>query len=114
MPAVPVDEYDRGTPKRSGDAFVRALDVSDYETAAEYLDLRNIRGEAKEFTGPQLARRFEVVHAARRVDGGQSPNSVDDPAGRRNDGLPDYRDAIGRVLLQGDEVPLLMQRVPRG
>jgi MscS family membrane protein len=111
-PDVPADEYDRGTPKQSGDAFVSALDVSDYERAAEYLDLRNIRGEAKEFTGPQLARRFEVV--LQRGEWTDVADLADDPAGRQNDGLPGYRDSIGRVLHEGEEVTLLMQRVPRG
>ena len=39
---------------------------------------------------------------------------VDDPAGRSNDNLPDYRDSIG-VVPEGDkEIRLLMQKVPRG
>ena len=41
---VPVDEFDRGTPSRSGDGFIAAVDTGDYETASEYLDLRNLRG----------------------------------------------------------------------
>ena len=57
-PVVIVDEFDRGTPLRSADGFIAAVDRGDYETAAEYLDLRNLRGKATELTGAQLARRL--------------------------------------------------------
>lgn len=111
-PAIPADEFDRGTPKRSTDGFLAAVDEGDFETAAEYLDLRNLQGEATELSGVQLARLFfAVVNRAEWVDVDQL---VDDPAGRGNDNLPDYRDSIGIVLLDGKEVRLLMQKVPRG
>ena len=109
---IPTDKFDRGTPRRSGEGFIRATDISDYETAAEYLDLRNIRGPAKELSGEQLARRLEVI--IQRAEWTDVADLVDHPAGRGNDGLPDYRDSIGRVLHRGNEVQLLMQRVPRG
>jgi MscS family membrane protein len=112
QPEIPVDKFDRGTPKQSGDGFMRAIDLSDYETAAEYLDLRNIRGAAAAMTGMQLARRLEVI--IQRAEWVDIADLVDRPEGRRNDGLPDYRDLIGRVLHRGNEVQLLMQRVPRG
>ena len=35
-PVVPADEFDRGTPLRSGDGFLAAVDEGDYEAAAEY------------------------------------------------------------------------------
>jgi MscS family membrane protein len=109
---IPMDEFDRGTPFRSAERFLAAVDRVDYETAAEYMDLRNLRGEASELTGAQLSRRlFVILKRATWVDVNEL---VDDPAGRSNDGLPDYRDSIG-VILDGDkEVRLLMQKVPRG
>jgi len=106
-----VDEHGRSTPIRSAEAFLRALDRSDYETATEYLDLRNVRGEARQLTGPQLARRLEVI--IQRANWADVAELVDDPGGRRNDGLPDYRDSIGKVVHKGERVELLMQRVPR-
>jgi len=60
-PVIPVDEFDRGTPRRSAEGFLTLADASDLETAAEYLDLRNLRGEASELTGAQLARRLYVI-----------------------------------------------------
>jgi hypothetical protein len=45
-PVIPADEFDRGTPLRSAEGFLTATDVGAFETAAEYLDLRNLRGDA--------------------------------------------------------------------
>ncbi len=109
---IPADEFDRGTPLRSAEGFLAAADEADYEKAAEYLDLRNLRGEARELTGTQLSRRFFVIiNRATWVD---VDDLIDDPAGRSNDNLPDYRDSIGIVLDGDKEVRLLMQKVPRG
>ncbi len=92
-PAIPADEFNRGTPYRSAEGFLATAGTGDYETAAEYLDLRNLRGEASELTGAQLARRFNVI--VQRGDWGHIDELIDDPAGRSNDNLPDYRDSIG-------------------
>ncbi len=111
-PVIVADPHDRGSPKRSGEGFLATVDQGDYETAAEYMDLRNLRGEAKELTGAQLARRFVVI--INRADWVDVDDLVDDPAGRENDSLPSYRDSIG-IILEGDkEHQLFMQKVPRG
>jgi len=107
---IPADKYDRGTPRRSADGFLAVLEAGDYETAAEYMDLRNLRGSASELSGAQLARRFYVI--IQRATWVDIDDLIDDPAGRSNDNLPDYRDSIG-IILDGDkEVRLLMQKVP--
>ncbi|RLA31835.1 MAG: hypothetical protein DRR11_09785 [Gammaproteobacteria bacterium] len=111
-PTIPADEFDRGTPHRSAQGFMTVVDTGDYETAAKYMDLRNLHGSATELTGAQLARRlYVIINRANWVD---IDDLVDDPAGRRNDNLPDYRDSIGIVLHDGKETRLLMQKVPRG
>ncbi|MDJ0927176.1 MAG: mechanosensitive ion channel family protein [Gammaproteobacteria bacterium] len=111
---IPIDAFDRGTPRRSGDGFMAAADAGDYETAAEYLDLRNLYGDARKLTGAQLARRLDVI--IERAAWEDVHDLIDNPAGRGNDGLPDYRDSIGVVLDEdrGKEYQLYMQRVPRG
>ena len=111
-PQIPADEFNRGTPLRSGDGFLTATDLGAFETAAEYLDLRNLRGEARDLTGEQLARRFDVI--IKRATWVDIDELADHPAGRSNDNLPDYRDSIGVVLNDGKEIRLLMQKVPRG
>ncbi len=96
---IPADEFDRGTPLRSAEGFLAAVDDADYEAAAEYLDLRNLRGEAGRLSGAQLTRRlFVIINRATWVD---VDDLIDDPAGRSNDNLPDYRDSMG-VVLDGD------------
>ena len=111
-PVIPADKFDRGTPLRSAEGFAAAVDRADYEGAAEYLDLRNLRGEASELSGAQLTRRFFVIlNRATWVD---VDDLLDHPDGRSHDNLPDYRDSLG-VILDGDkEVRLLLQKVPRG
>jgi len=111
-PVIPADEFDRGTPRRSAVGFLAALDKADYEIAANYMDLRNLHGEASELTGAQLARRlYVIINRATWVD---IDDLIDDPAGRSNDNLPDYRDSIGIILNNGKEIRLLIQKVPRG
>ena len=111
-PVIPADDFDRGTPRRSADGFMAAVDKGDFETAVEFMDLRNLRGEATNLTGAQLARRLSVIIA--RATWVDVDALLDDPAGRKNDNLPDYRDSIGVVLDEGKELRLLMQKVPRG
>ena len=44
---IPADEFGRGTPRRTADGFLAAVDEADYEAAAEYPDLR---GDATNLT----------------------------------------------------------------
>lgn len=57
-PGIVADKFNRGTPSGTAQGFFAAVDIGDYEAAAEYLDLRNLRGAATELTGPQLARHL--------------------------------------------------------
>jgi len=111
-PDIPADQFNRGTPLGSAEGFIAAVDSGDYDKAAEYLDLRNLRGVATEYTGAQLARRFFVI--VKRGEWTEIGDYIDDPAGRSADGLPAYRDSIGFVKHDGEEVQLFLQKVPRG
>jgi len=78
-PTIPADEFDRGTPFRSAQGFTTVVDTGDFETAAKYLDLRNLHGAATELTGAQLARRlYVIINRANWVD---IDDLIDDPAG---------------------------------
>jgi MscS family membrane protein len=106
------DELGRGTPQGTTNGFLAAADAGDYTKAAEYLDLRNLRGIAAEMSSDELARSFSViVNRANWID---ADTPSDDVMGHRNDNLPDYRDSIGVVLSGDKEVRLMVQRVPRG
>jgi MscS family membrane protein len=111
---VPADDFDRGTPKRSIEGFVAAIDSGDYALATEYMDLRNLRGEAVEIEPEQLARRLAIVVS--RATWTEIEELVDDPAGRSNDGVPPYRDLVGSILDEetGEDFRLYVQKVPRG
>jgi MscS family membrane protein len=111
-PVIPGDELNRGTPHRSMQGFLAAATKGDNETAAEYLDLRNLRGDAIELSGAELARQFYVVF--QRGSWLYIDHPLDDPAGASNDNLPGYRDSIGVIRDRDEEIRLLMQKVPRG
>lgn len=112
MPPIPADDLNRGTPLRSVQGFQAAIDARDFSSAAEFMDLRNLRGEALEFTAEELAERLSVI--ARRAKWIELGELLDDPRGRLDDGLPAYRDLIGIVSHDGNNVRLYMQHVPRG
>ena len=111
-PEVIADDFNRGTPLRTAEGFLAAADAGDFERASEYLDLRNIRGDAAELTGFQLARRMSVI--IERAEWVDIAELVDDSAGRSNDGLPTYRDSLGVVRDESENFHLMLQKVPRG
>lgn len=90
----PVDEFNRGTPRSSFKNLAEAMAEADYERAAEYLDLRNLRQNILTIGGPELARQLKVI-----LDRGLWVD-VDtlsrDPEGLTDDGLPAYRDSLDR------------------
>ena len=61
LPAGPVDEYNRGTPRSSVAGFFNAANRGDYERAAQYLDLRNLPGWIDKNKGPELARQLKIA-----------------------------------------------------
>ncbi len=108
----PVDKLDRGVPRTAVGGFFGAIKKNDYETAAEYLDLRNMPRGYSQSDGPEFARQLKIVlDRALWVD---MDILSTDPKGHSDDGLPSYRDFVGRINLNDDKVDVLLQRVPRG
>ena len=94
----PVDKVERGVPRTAVAGYFRAAAEADYEMAAEYLDLRNPPRGYRKNDGPELARQFKVIlDRALWVD---MDVLSTDPNGHKDDGLPSYRDFIGRIDLQ--------------
>ncbi len=113
----PYDEFNRSTPRSSLLALSKAIKAKDFKRAVNYLDLRNLpfamNEKAKALNGPDLVRKISIV--ARRAMNIDIENLSDDPAGKKNDGLPSYRDRIATVKTKdGTTVDILMQRIPRG
>jgi MscS family membrane protein len=109
---VPIDEFERGTPRRSIRQFLHKTDEGDFETAAEFLDLRKLSARAKRRTPAELARELRMV-LARTILVHPSELS-DNPHGYLEDGLPTYRERVGRIKSEKGQFDILLQRVPRG
>ena len=111
-PPGPVDKLDRGVPRTAVAGYFSAAKANDYETAAEYLDLRNLPRGYTQSEGLELARQLKVIlDRALWVD---MDTLSTEPKGHLDDGLPSYRDFVGRITLKDDKIDILLQRVPRG
>jgi MscS family membrane protein len=111
QPAGPEDEFNRGTPRSSVQGFLKATGDRDYEKAAEYLDLRRLPSGLHKKEGPRLARELNIVFD--RTLWIDIHDLSTDPKGRRDDGLPTYRDRVGRIKTERKTYDILLQRVPR-
>lgn len=108
----PEDALGRGNPQGSIIGYLEAASAFDWEKAAEYLDLRNLPPDVAEIGGPELARQFNhVISRALWLD---RYSISDKPEGLQGDGLPAYRDELFRIKGKDGDVPIWMQRVPRG
>lgn len=109
---IPVDEFDRGTPRRSLLGFLTATQDRDFEAAAEYLDLRNLPSRMDPVNGPRLAQGLSIV--IERELWIDLEEISDHPDGASGDGLPSYRDKFAEIQMQDEAITLLLQRIPRG
>jgi MscS family membrane protein len=108
----PEDALDRGTPRGSIKGFLEAASNFDFEMAAQFLDLRNLPGEVAELGGAELAR--ELNHVLSRAVWLDDYTVSDSPDGVKGDGLPSYRDQLVVISTNDGDVPIWMQKVPRG
>ena len=105
------DEFNRGTPRSSVEGFLAATHERDYQRAAEYLDLRRLSASRRKSNGPRLARELRIVlDRALAIDFDLLST---DPKGHRDDGLPTYRDWLGRIETKKKPVNIFLQHVPR-
>jgi MscS family membrane protein len=110
--AIVADSLDRGTPRRSLAGFLTAAQHLDFETAAEYLDQRNLPEATESIGGAILAHGLSVVLSRELwVDLDEISDQSDGASG---DDLPDYRDQFGEIELKTKVIPLYLQRIPRG
>ncbi|MBW2247806.1 MAG: mechanosensitive ion channel family protein [Deltaproteobacteria bacterium] len=108
---VPIDEFDRGTPRGTVEGFLSASRNGEYEKAAQYLDLRNLPGRVAKEGGPELARKLKIVlDRALWVD---LEKLSTDPEGQGKDGLPAFRDILDRIETPKKTIDILLQHVPR-
>jgi MscS family membrane protein len=108
---VPVDDFDRGTPRRAVAGFLKAAHADDYRRAAEYLELGGLPVDVAKSLGPQLARHLKIVLDQKLpID---SDTLSDSPAGQLQDGLPPDMEEVGAIETPGGAVHIRLQRVPR-
>ncbi len=104
------DNFGRDTPRSSFIGFLDAAEIYDYKVAVQFMDLRNLPNSVSRIEPEELARQLDFVikrgmkinvnHLSRRV------------TGQVVDGLPEYRDELGRLVADDEEQVLLMQKVP--
>ncbi|QYK00008.1 mechanosensitive ion channel family protein [Shewanella psychrotolerans] len=104
------DSLQRDTPRGTLNGFTRAVYEQDYDTAAEYLDLRYLPDSMSKDKGAQYAKQLQAIIDRNIWIDIEQIN--DTPEGADGDQLPSYRDLFGRVKLQSDEIALYLQRVP--
>lgn len=104
------DKLRRDTPRGTLEGFSQAAYEQDFELAAKYLDLRYLPEGMTAESGAEYASKLQaIIDRNVWVDLDQINDS---PRGLDNDMLPAYRDAFGRIQVDGGEVSLLLQRVP--
>ena len=110
-PRGPVDEFGRSTPRGTVTGFLQSTRARDFAKAAEYLDLRRLRGNAAATEGPTLARHLRVIlDETLLID----PDIIsDDPEGVRDDGLSMRQDVVGRIIAKRGPRGIILERVPR-
>lgn len=113
-PAPPTEQTgDYGgllTPRGSVKAYFDAVEEGDFAKAAEHLDLRNLPRAYRSIPPERLAEMLAVVLERKLWIDLDELSS--DPEGKSGDGLPDYRDELGRIEDDGKDYVLLLQRIP--
>ena len=98
------------TPRATMREFLTACRAGDYTAAAGYLDLRHLPAAERELAGPPLARRFKrLLDRTLWID---LESLSDAKSGDSADGLPAARERVGTIALDGQLVPVELERRP--
>ena len=104
------DNLGRDTPRSSFVGFLTATENFDFELAVQFMDLRNLPHNTRKFDAEELARQLDfVIKRGMKINVDLLSRKV---TGQVVDGLPDYRDELGRIVDDGEELVLFMQKVP--
>lgn len=107
---APIDQVDQRTPLASAQGFMQSAESGDYDRAAEYLDLRYLPDEMESADGAVLAEQlYIVIGRTMSIDFGILS---DQPDGRESDGLPGYRDALGKIETSRGQRTIFLQHIP--
>ncbi|HEU4427724.1 MAG TPA: mechanosensitive ion channel family protein [Myxococcota bacterium] len=99
------------SPRSAMREFLTASRAGDYETAAEYLDLRHIPPRERAAGGEILARRVKAL--LDRTLWIELDELSDAPEGDLEDGLPRTRESVGKISRDGVNVDVELERGAR-
>jgi len=104
------DNLGRDTPRTSFIGFLSAAEEFNFSQAVQYLDLRNLPRNVSRIDDEELAKQLDfIIKRGMKIDIDQLSAK---PSGQVVDGLPEYRDELGRILGDDGEQTLYLQRVP--
>ncbi len=107
----PDDEFERGQPRSAIAGYLQAMRAGDVSLATNYLDYRNLSEKTLSIGKEELARQLSVVLNRTLWVDLHSISAV--PEGKKDDGLPSYRERVGKIEYRGRDIDILLQRVPR-
>jgi len=108
----PEDEFERGQPRSAIAGYLQAMRNGDVSLATQYLDYRNLSEKTLSVGKEELARQLSVVLNRTLWVDLHSISVL--PEGKKDDGLPSYRERVGKIKYRDRDVDILLQRVPRG
>jgi MscS family membrane protein len=104
------DNLGRDTPRDSFTGFLKVTEEFDYETAVQFIDLRNLPHSVAIIEPEELVRQLDfVIKRGMKI---KIENLSGKVTGHVVDGLPEYRDELGRIIADEKEKVLFMQKVP--
>jgi MscS family membrane protein len=106
------DPLNRTTPRSMLIGITKLLRDGNYEDAVEYFDMRYLPETIKPEDGPRLVRHLQLIF--NRNIWLDIAALSDSHEGYLDDGLPIYRDLLGRIETSKGFINLYLQRVPDG
>ncbi|TRX53395.1 mechanosensitive ion channel family protein [Thalassomonas sp. M1454] len=90
-------------------ALADAVNNNDYVKASQFLDLRYLPPEHQNIPAEELVRQLVIVWGQQRML--DISTISDQPEGHLDDGLPKYRDLLGVLKSNGENLPIYLQRI---
>ena len=107
------DPLGRSTPRGTIQGYVEAIAKENYDKASQYFDLSYIPSRKRKDKAAETAKNFQRLL---NFNGTLLPNNFfsDKPSGRADDFLEDTLDKAGSFILEGETVPVLLEKVEQG
>lgn len=105
---IPEDPFGRRTPQGTVEGFIKSVAAQDYARASKYLEL-----DENSQNNQEAERLAMVLQKLLDQSGNVIPYSLisRNPNGRAEDEFPEGVDKVGVVYLNGEEIPLKLQKV---